>query len=117
MAYERTTMTRKMSFAFADFIEAQYKATGLNNVEFARHATEHLPFPVTQTMVRSMCRDLDIPPNVTRQTAQGQANVQLLTDRVGALEEQVKFLVQTVRALAKRQINLTDWDTTKKPVT
>lgn len=113
----KTKMTRKMGFVFAKYLQEHYTVSGLGNMEFAAKATGELPFPVTHSMVWSMCRDLDIPANILRRPAESRQNVQLLTDRVGALEEQVKFLVQTVRALAKRQINLTDWDTTKKPVT
>ena len=114
----RTTMTRKMSFAFRDFVVVRYVESGMNNVDFARHATEHLPFPVTQAMVRTMLQDLDIAPNITRQTAAGRVNTQAriaeLEDRfdrftssvtldVIDLRDQAKALADSVRALAVRQ--------------
>ena len=122
---QRTTMTRKMSFEFADYVKAKYLESGLNNVKFAAQATEHLPFPVTQTMVRTMLQDLDIAPNVSRNTAVGRANVQLLSARVVELEAQVQRLVsmyyncdmvQTMARWQHHQDSLTDWDTTKEAV-
>ena len=115
----RTTMTRKMSFAFRDFVMVRYVESGMNNVDFARHATEHLPFPVTQAMVRTMLQDLDIAPNVVRNTAVGRTNVQLLSARVEELEAQVQRLATMVQAMARWQHHkdsLTDWDTSKEAV-
>jgi hypothetical protein len=95
----RTSISRKQAFTVADYIKSTYVDSGLDNVAFAKQATEYLGLTIRKITIANLLEDLEIPANHgRRKPTDSVGDCLALTARVQALEEQMQKLTRLLRS-------------------